>query len=1358
MKKCISILVLSTCLCAGIDLHAFFITPPGIAAAGPGLDSMEYFIDTDPGFGKGVPVLITHSSQINKSFNVDLTGVPVGFHILNVRVKQNTTGWSLTSSVPFYVVGSISPNIQQLEYFVDSDPGEGLGIQVGIAQSATVTQGFSINTAALPTGIHVLNVRTKDSNGSWSITKSATFYVISNNTSTITGAEYFFDADPGSGLATPLTVTSGASINENYALDITALTTGLHVFNIRTRDAAGQWSNTQSTPILIVANNQGNVAAVEYFIDSDPGNGNGTALTITPGMTIAEGYTIDISGLSTGLHFFNIRVKSISGEWSITQTVPFLNIGISQPDLTSAEYFFDTDPGIGSGTILTVSSGPDIAESYAIPTSGLATGLHVFNLRTRNSQGQWSITQSVTFVNVAASVGSISRLEYFIDTDPGEGSATPVSITPSPDVSTSFFIDASSLSPGIHVAGVRAQSIGGDWSIVTSNLFSVVKDKSNIIGIEYAVDNDPGIGQALYIAVTTPAISIAENFIIPLDTVLEGAHKIFFRTRNAEGNWSGTETLVMQVCNILPPVVAAENVTTNSFTLRWPKASSATQYHLDISRDGFNTFITGYNDKIITDTTETITGLFSDSTYQYRIRSEGYCLSDNFASALTTYQQTIPADSLALLDIYNTMNGANWIHYLNWLNGPVATWTGISVQNNRVAYIDLHGDTLTGSVPPSIISLDSLSYLNISGNNITDLPDLSSLTTIDSINVADNLLTFEDLELNTGLLHFIYAPQKIFGVPDTLTLFEGDQLNLSWAISGSHNLYQWQHDGVDEAGETNNALHRTAQLTDNGLWKLHVTNTLVVGLTIQTAETLVLVQQKGITADSLVLVSLYHSTNGNNWTNHTNWLAGNVSTWHGISTTGNNVTGIDLSNNNLTETPSDSLNRLNHLVSLNLSNNKINALPDLTVIPTLTSTNVSNNKLDFAALEKNIALVNFTYANQAALSLPDTIKVQVPASYDLGVNTGGTKNLYQWKFNGNILAGADSNVYQIADVNRATMGEYQCEVTNSLVTGLTLSTAPTTVFAVANISGKLYANATDAATKGKVTLFKIASTNGYDTIAIEPVNNNGMFQFADILLDDYQLLGFADTLTYPHVLPTYYKNTIYWEEADTIHVNGTLTGRDITSQLKPSSQPVGHGTIAGYVEEEFPGGRVLAPKRVSSAGVSVRRVERSGRGESETLTLVSYAFTDENGEFKFTNLDAKEYRINVQYPGYPMDTTSTLDVSVGTGLEAEKRVEAIVENGKIAVHLLVITGLYDPEGYPATVFPNPAHDQIVLHFANRSDERSVTINDVTGKPLLVAGADEQEVILNVRQFTEGIYFLKIHDQGRTVKVLRVLVQ
>jgi hypothetical protein len=78
--------------------------------------------------------------------------------------------------------------------------------------------------------------------------------------------------------------------------------------------------------------------------------------------------------------------------------------------------------------------------------------------------------------------------------------------------------------------------------------------------------------------------------------------------------------------------------------------TGATGYQLDVSSDNFTTFVTGYNSKAISGTSESITGLAASITYQYRVRAvNGAVVSQpsNVVAATTLKQnQTITFTAL----------------------------------------------------------------------------------------------------------------------------------------------------------------------------------------------------------------------------------------------------------------------------------------------------------------------------------------------------------------------------------------------------------------------------------------------------------------------------------------------------------------------------------------------------------------------------------------------------------------------------------------------------------------------------------------------------------------------------------------
>jgi hypothetical protein len=510
--------------------------------------------------------------------------------------------------------------------------------------------------------------------------------------------------------------------------------------------------------------------------------------------------------------------------------------------------------------------------------------------------------------------------------------------------------------------------------------------------------------------------------------------------------------------------------------------------------------------------------------------------------------------------------------------------------------------------------------------------------------------------------------------------------------------------------------------------------------------------------DSLALVALFNNTNGAAWLNKTNWIAGPVDSWHGISRSGQTITAIALPSNNLNGAVPAELVDISGLQTVDLSGNFVNSIPDFSGNAALTL-DVSGNNLTFQSLEPNAALAGLNYLNQRKFATPLDTLIAVGESYELSLDAGGTNTQYQWKRNGEVLSGATSSAYTILSINRANMGPYIVEATNTLLPALTLQSEIQNVLAYATLSGTLYAETNAPASVGDMTLFKV-TTGAYDTVEIKSISGDGTFSFEKVILDDYQLLGFADTLTHPGAIPTYYQNTIFWEEADTLSIGQNIGGLAIISNAEPTP-PGGQGIISGYLVEDDGTGRtdgVMAPKRVAGAGVSARRVESSGRGKEEILTLVSYVFTNDSGEFVLNNLPEGEYRLNIQYPGYPMDPNSFITIPIGSALESIVQVEANVAGDKIVVEKLLITGIYEATDYKAEVYPNPAADFIHLKFANTSAQRNAVMRDITGKTVFENSAEMKEVQLNVRNLQKGIYLLNIVEKGRIVKTMKVSIE
>ena len=364
------------------------------------ITNAEYFIDTDPGIGAGMPLTVS-GSTIDQNFNIPTTGLSNGIHKLYIRVQVAGGNWSVYDKNVFY----INPNqgnsalITAAEYFIDTDPGVGNGTALTMTGNV-IDQNYSVPTTGLSNGIHKLYLRVINADGSWSLYDKNVFYINPNqgNTAAIASAEYFIDTDPGIGNGTALAMT-GNVIDNNYNIPTTGLSDGIHKLYVRVINDDGTWSIYDKN-VFYINPNQTNAAAIasaEYFIDTDPGVGNGTPLAMT-GNVIDNNYNISTTGLSNGVHKLYIRVINDDGSWSLyDKNVFYINPNQTNSALiTAAEYFIDTDPGIGNGTQL-VMAGNVVDELFDIPTTGLPEASYKLFIRVKNSDGTWSLYDGKDF-------------------------------------------------------------------------------------------------------------------------------------------------------------------------------------------------------------------------------------------------------------------------------------------------------------------------------------------------------------------------------------------------------------------------------------------------------------------------------------------------------------------------------------------------------------------------------------------------------------------------------------------------------------------------------------------------------------------------------------------------------------------------------------------------------------------------------------------------------------------------------------------------------------------------------------------------------------------------------------------------
>ncbi|MBN2426629.1 MAG: T9SS type A sorting domain-containing protein [Calditrichaceae bacterium] len=175
-------------------------------------------------------------------------------------------------------------------------------------------------------------------------------------------------------------------------------------------------------------------------------------------------------------------------------------------------------------------------------------------------------------------------------------------------------------------------------------------------------------------------------------------------------------------------------------------------------------------------------------------------------------------------------------------------------QMSSLSFLRLNDNNFTGALPDSITKLTSLNEIDIRYNQIDNLPDLSTVASLEDLHVEYNRLDFGDLEpqLNsTSITDFTYIYQDSLGEAEVRNLKEGSSSELVASSGGTVTHYQWYKNNSPIGGAEDSALTLSdLTLMDSGLYFCEITNDSFPGFSIFTHGIRLNVCQAVITEDT----------------------------------------------------------------------------------------------------------------------------------------------------------------------------------------------------------------------------------------------------------------------------------------------------------------------------------------------------------------------------------------------------------------------------------------------------------------------------------------------------------------------------
>lgn len=259
----------------------------------------------------------------------------------------------------------------------------------------------------------------------------------------ITSGEYFYDADPGISNGTAFSIPSEQYVDGEFTFSTEGLATGKHVLGIRVKED-GVWSVTQTIEFYIepetIDHTNIQLIAGEYFIDADPGVGNGIGFSVSAADALDQELDIDLSGIAPGKHTLSVRYQNSDKIWGPAESTEFViepEAGLESGFLIKLNYEVRNTNGMVKEGLVPIEDKPgSIDMDLDIDISGLTEGVYDFLVFAVNEQGLMSIYESGSFfvidgnapTAISLSNNAVDEKEVigtligeFSTTDPDEG-------------------------------------------------------------------------------------------------------------------------------------------------------------------------------------------------------------------------------------------------------------------------------------------------------------------------------------------------------------------------------------------------------------------------------------------------------------------------------------------------------------------------------------------------------------------------------------------------------------------------------------------------------------------------------------------------------------------------------------------------------------------------------------------------------------------------------------------------------------------------------------------------------------------------------------------------------------------------
>jgi len=353
-----------------------------------------------------------------------------------------------------------------------------------------------------------------------------------------------------------------------------------------------------------------------------------------------------------------------------------------------------------------------------------------------------------------------------------------------------------------------------------------------------------------------------------------------------------------------------------------------------------------------------------------------------------------------------------------------------------------------------------------------------------------------------------------------------------------------------------------------------------------------------------------------------------------------------------------------------------------------------------------------------------------------GYILNGLEGIYSWDFGDN-NTGTGQNV--IHEYNAP--GTYFVTLSTTAINGCAYTSTNIVSIGDTVVWGQFYGQVFAGnfpATQGMVLLFSVDTNNTFvPFVDISTIDSSGVYYFPMVPLGNYVIYAIPFENGY---LPTYYGNTLNWQNATTVQpVTGTQNIPYNINLIESDGFTAGIGSI---------GGQITQGDFSASLIDKITMLLKDQNGNT-----ILYSQVDPSGNFDFSQLAFGTYYLYAEM----------------AGCETETILVNISESSPASVVMLTLSGnsiLGNPDKIVSldagVIYPNPAKTdaQITVRLSSPSSV-SVELYSMTGQMIYskseAFSSGETIILIPASRLPEGVYTLRIITAEGTV-ITRKLVK